>query len=174
MLSPFLVPLTPWKTPNPSSLLLLLWGCTPPIYPLLPPHSHISLHWGIEPSQDQWPLLQLILDKAILWFICSWSHGSLNVESLVGGLVPGSSWVLVGCKPMGLQTPSTPSVLYLSLPLGSTCSVQWLAVSIRSFHIPSINSMVRPIRVIICFLIPTLVVVTVLLLWRDASHKNRV
>jgi hypothetical protein len=32
--------------------------------------------------------------------------------------------------PMGLQTPSTPSVLSLTLLLGIWCSVQWLAVSI--------------------------------------------
>ena len=30
-------------------------------------------------------------DKAILCYICSWSHGSLHVYSLVGGLVSGSS-----------------------------------------------------------------------------------
>ena len=51
--------------------------------------------------------------------------------SVVGGLVPGSSEVgggtwLVGIAvlPMGLQTPS---VLSVTPPLGSLCSVQWLA-----------------------------------------------
>ena len=33
--------------------------------------------------------------------------------------------------PMGLQTPSALSVLSLIPPLGSPCSVQWLAVSIH-------------------------------------------
>ena len=33
--------------------------------------------------------------------------------------------------PRGLQTPSAPSVLSLTPPLGSPCSVPWLAVSIR-------------------------------------------
>ena len=33
--------------------------------------------------------------------------------------------------PMGLQTPSAPSVFSLTSPLGTPCSVQWLAVSIR-------------------------------------------
>jgi hypothetical protein len=33
--------------------------------------------------------------------------------------------------PMGLQIPSAPSVLSLAPPLGTRCSVQWLAVSIR-------------------------------------------
>ena len=34
--------------------------------------------------------------KAILCYICSWSHGFLPVYSLVGDLVPGSSGALVG------------------------------------------------------------------------------
>jgi hypothetical protein len=73
--------------------------------------SGIPLHWGIEPPQDQGPLLPLMSDKAILWYICNWNHGSLQVYSLVGGLVPRSSggtgrfillFLLWGCK---LLTP---------------------------------------------------------------------
>jgi hypothetical protein len=57
----------------------------------LPPHCPgIPLHWRIEHSQDQGLLLLLMLDN-VLWYIGSWSHGSLHVYSLVGGLVPGSS-----------------------------------------------------------------------------------
>jgi hypothetical protein len=52
----------------------------------------IHLHWGIEPSQDQKPLLPLMNDWAILCYICSWSHESYHVYSLVSGLVPGSTW----------------------------------------------------------------------------------
>ena len=37
-----------------------------------------------------------MLNKAILCIICSWSHRSLHVYSLVGGLVPGSSRGLLG------------------------------------------------------------------------------
>jgi hypothetical protein len=33
----------------------------------------------------------LMSDKAILFYLCIWSHGSLPVHSLVGGLVPGST-----------------------------------------------------------------------------------
>jgi hypothetical protein len=33
--------------------------------------------------------------------------------------------------PLELQTPSAPSVLSLTPPLGTPCSVQWLAVSIH-------------------------------------------
>jgi hypothetical protein len=54
------------------------------------------LHWDIKLSQDQEPLLPLMPHKAILCYICSWSHGSLQVYSLVGGSVPGSSRDLVG------------------------------------------------------------------------------
>jgi hypothetical protein len=97
MLFPFLV--SPPKTP----------------YPILPPSAHplplpcaaIPLHWTIWPSQDQGPLLPLMSNKAILCYICSWSHESLHVYSLVGGLVPRSSgstgwfilfFLLWGCK----------------------------------------------------------------------------
>ena len=54
MLSPFL--LSPSKTPIPSPLP------QPPL-PNLPtpiPAPGISLYWGIEPSQDQGPLLPLM------------------------------------------------------------------------------------------------------------------
>jgi hypothetical protein len=33
-------------------------------------------------------------NKAILCYICGWTHGSLHVYFLVGGLVPGSCWEL--------------------------------------------------------------------------------
>jgi hypothetical protein len=66
------------------------------------------LHWGIEPSWDQGWLLSLMLNKAIFCYICSWSHGSLYVYSLVVGLDPGSSgWLILlfflwGCEPFQL------------------------------------------------------------------------
>jgi hypothetical protein len=71
----------------------------------------IPLHWGIKPSRDQGPLLSLMFHKAILCYICSWSHESHHVFSLIGGLVPGSSgvtgwfillFILWGCKPFQL------------------------------------------------------------------------
>jgi hypothetical protein len=81
-----------------------------PTHPLLLPGPGNYLHWGIEPSQDQGPLLPLMSNKAIFYYICSWSHGSLHVYSLVGDLVRGSSgstgWFLLfllwGCKPLQL------------------------------------------------------------------------
>jgi hypothetical protein len=43
-----------------------------------------SLSWhsptmGIKPSQDQEALLPLMVHKVMLHYICSWSHGCLNV-----------------------------------------------------------------------------------------------
>ena len=93
------------------SFTLLLRGAPPPTYPLPPYHPQISLWWSIKPSQDQGPPLSLMPGKAILYYICSWSHGSLHVYSLVGGLVPGSSgesgWLILlfflwGHKPLWL------------------------------------------------------------------------
>jgi hypothetical protein len=45
--------------------------------------------------------------------------------------------------PMGLQTPSAPSVLSLTLLLGTLCSVQWLAVSIRLY---TCQALAEPLR----------------------------
>jgi hypothetical protein len=52
------------KPPSPFPLILLLWGCSPTYYPLLPHRPSIPLHWGIKPSQDQGPPLPLMPDKA--------------------------------------------------------------------------------------------------------------
>jgi hypothetical protein len=87
-LSSFQFPL--WKPPIPSHLTLLLWGCFP--YSVLLPHCpSITLCWGMGPSQDQGSSLPLMPNKAILYYICRWSHGSLHVYSLICGLVSGSS-----------------------------------------------------------------------------------
>jgi hypothetical protein len=82
-------------------------------------------------------------DKAILCYICGWSHG----YSLVGGLVPGSSggyWLVrIAVPSMGMQTPSAPWVLSLVPPLGTLCSVLWLAESI---HFCICQALVEPLR----------------------------
>jgi hypothetical protein len=131
LLDIFLVILFPAPTlksliPSPSPYFYE--GVVPPFHPGIP------LYWGIEPSQDQGLLFPLMPYKAILCYICGWSHGSLHVYSLVGGLVPGSSgevWLVdIVVLPMGLQTPSAPSVLSLTIPLWTLCSVQSLASSI--------------------------------------------
>jgi hypothetical protein len=109
-------------------------GVPPSTYPLPPFCPVIPLHWSIESPQAQGPLLPLMSNKSILCHICSRSHGSLHVYSLVGGPIPGSSggmWPLVTVAPhMGLQTPSVPSVSSPTPPSGTHRSVQWLAVII--------------------------------------------
>jgi hypothetical protein len=59
---------------------MLQWECFP-IHPLPPHHPSIPLHWGIEPSQDQGPPSPLTPDKAILCYICCWSHESVHIYS---------------------------------------------------------------------------------------------
>ena len=88
--SPFLVstPETTYQITPPHEAMSVL------THPLTNSHltSLITLHWGIETSQDQGPLLPLMPDTVILCYISSWSHGSLHVYFLVGGFVAGSSW----------------------------------------------------------------------------------
>ena len=64
----------PLQNPHPIPLPLLLNPPTP---------ASLPLHWGIETSQDQGPLLSLTSNKAILCYICGWSHGSFHVYSLL-------------------------------------------------------------------------------------------
>ena len=117
---------SPYPIPPPLASMRMF-----PTHPLPPHGPQIPLHWGTEPSQDQQPLLPLIPDNAILCCICSWSHGSLHVYSLVGGFSPWEPWevwlVDIVVLLIGLQTPSAPSVFSV---LGSPCTVQWLAGSI--------------------------------------------
>ena len=84
MLSPF-----PVSLPTRNTLSHPPSPCFYEGVPLLPPPCPPFPYTGtsIEPSQDQRPLLPLIPDKAILCYICIWSH----VYSFVDGLVPGNS-----------------------------------------------------------------------------------
>jgi len=68
-------------SPLPSPSSLLLWRFSPTTHPLPPHCPSIPLHWSIDPSQDQRPSLPLMPDKAILCYICSWSHGLIHVYS---------------------------------------------------------------------------------------------
>jgi hypothetical protein len=110
-----------------------------PTHPFLPLYPGIPLYEGIQLLQNQGLLLLLMPDKAILCYICGWSHGSLHVYSLVCGLAPGNSgasdWLILlfflwGCKPLQL-TP----------PLGTPCwSYGWLQATASVF-----------VRLISCF-----------------------
>jgi hypothetical protein len=127
MLPPFPVPL---KTPY--SFLLLSASMRaflhPPTHPVPPPHPQFPYTGAsIEPSQDQGPLLpidawqghplqhmQLELCVLLCWWL---SHlGDWLVDIVV--------------LPVGLQSPSTPSVLLLNPLLGPPYSVQWLTANI--------------------------------------------
>jgi hypothetical protein len=124
MLSPF--PVSPpephYPMPPPLASMKVLLHPNP-----LPPHEPgIPLHWEIKPSEDQGSFLPLMLENTILCYICSWSHESLHMYSLVGGLVSGyvCVWgeillVNIVVFPMWLQNPSVTSVLSLSLPWGT-------------------------------------------------------
>jgi hypothetical protein len=86
-------------------------------HPLLLSCPRIPLNWGIKPSPDQGPLLSLMSHKTILCYICSWSHESHHVYSLVGSLIPGSSGVLVGsycCSSYGAANPFSSLSLFSS------------------------------------------------------------
>ena len=78
-------------TPPPHQIQII--STHPPSHhPLLIHCFSIPLHWVIKSPQDLGSGLPLMPDKAILFYICSWSHGSLHVYSLVGALVPGRFW----------------------------------------------------------------------------------
>jgi hypothetical protein len=82
------IPCTNLLVYPPSSMRVLPYSLNQPLLPHCP---SIPLCRGMEPPQNQGPLLPLRSDKAIFCYICSWSHVSFHVFPLVGGLVPGSS-----------------------------------------------------------------------------------
>ena len=83
MLSPFLV--SPKKTLYHLPLPLLPNPATPASWSWHSPTLGQRAFTGPRASHP------LMSNKAILCYICGWSHGSFHVYSLVGGLVPGSS-----------------------------------------------------------------------------------
>jgi hypothetical protein len=142
------------------SLLQTLYSPSPPpcFYEGAPTHSCLTalafpytgesrLHWtkGVPP----YPLMP---DKAIVCYISSWSHESLHVYSLLGGLVPESSgesgWLIMffflwGCKHLQLLQ-SFPLLLHCGLLAQSN---GWLQAStsvlVRFWHSLSGNSHTR-------------------------------
>jgi hypothetical protein len=118
------------KSPIPSPSPCFYEGVPPPP-PTPPPHHGIPIRWGIEPSQDQESLLLLMPDKAILCYIYSWGHGLLQFGWWFSPWELWGVWLVdIVVLPIGLQTPSAPSVFSLNPPLGTPCSVQWLAALI--------------------------------------------
>jgi hypothetical protein len=89
----------------------------------------------------------LMAHKAILCYICGWSHW---VSPCVFFGLWFSPWELWGywlfhivVPPMGLQTPSAPWVFSLVPPLGTLCWVQWLAENI---HFCICQALAEPLR----------------------------
>ena len=87
MISPFLI--TPLQTSYPIPLLSFPFAS---MRVLLHPftHSHLTTLTSPYAGAPSPPALPLMPEKAILCYICIWSHGSLHGYSLVGGLVSGS------------------------------------------------------------------------------------
>jgi hypothetical protein len=76
----------------------------------------LSSHWC--PTRLHMWLVPWVPPCVLLgWWFSPWELGGLWVVHIV-------------VLSMGLQTPSAPSVLSLTPPLGTPCSVQWLAESI--------------------------------------------
>jgi hypothetical protein len=100
-LSRFLLWNPPIPTPLPASMRVL---------PLLPTHSHLpDLAFPYTGASSLHRTNNLPSHWCPTSYICSWSHGSLHVYSLVDDLVPGSSggsaWLIFlfflwGCKPL--------------------------------------------------------------------------
>ena len=119
-------PVAPLPTPHPTlalpPLFCLYESAHPRTHTLLPHRSSIPLLWGIKPPQDQGPPL-LLSGKAILCYICVWSHESLSVHSFVGGLFSGrTGWsgqsILLfqwDCNSLHSSSPSanSPNLKYL-------------------------------------------------------------
>jgi hypothetical protein len=76
------------------------------------------------PDKAIYPLLHMRLEPWVpLYVLSGWWFSPWEVWRV---------WLVnIVVFPMGLQTPSAPSFLSLTPPLGSRCSVQWLAASIH-------------------------------------------
>jgi hypothetical protein len=88
------LPETPYHIlPPPASMRVFFYS---PIHPFPSPCPQFPYTGAsIEPSLDQGPLLPLTNDKAILCYICSWSHVYFFVDGLVPGSPGGSGWLIM-------------------------------------------------------------------------------
>jgi hypothetical protein len=86
-------------------------------------------------------------DRAILCYICSWIHEVTLCVISGWWFSPWELWgvwmVDIVVLPIGLQTPSAPSGLSLTPPLGTLCSVPCLADSI---HLCICQALAEPLR----------------------------
>ena len=102
------------------------------IHPHLLPCPGIPLHCSIKPFQDQGPLLPLVSNKAIFCCLCIWSHVYSMCTLCLMVLFLGALGVLGGsyCSCDGSANPFRSWFLSLAPPLGTLCSVPWLAESV--------------------------------------------
>jgi hypothetical protein len=123
---------SPSSSPPPASMRVLPHPFPPP-HPGIPDVGSSSLHRTMGLSSHWCPTR--LSSATYMAGAMGPSMCTPHVYSLVGGLVPGSSgevWLVdIVVLPMGLQTPSAPSLLLLTPPLGSPFSVRWLAASIH-------------------------------------------
>jgi hypothetical protein len=130
MLSPFPVPPPPETLYPFPPVLLHLWGCSPQSkFPTLGHRAFTGLRASprIDAGQDH-PLLHIQVESWVApcvllsWWFSPWEPGR------------GVWLVDIIFLPVGLQTPSAPSVLSLTPPLRTPlrilCSDQYLAASI--------------------------------------------
>ena len=108
MISHFLV--FPSPTPHPTygnPFFLPVWDCPWPLHTLA--HcSNIPPLWGIKAVFPP-----IAVRESILCYMCIWSHGFLQVHSLVGGLDSGrTGW---SCQPMNLRFFHTFSYIRFSI-----------------------------------------------------------
>jgi hypothetical protein len=88
-------PLSP-KHPTTSSLTCFYEGVPPSTHPPAPTSpSSIPLYWGIYGLFKRPRTFPSIDDKAILCYICSWSHAYSFADSLVPGSSAGSGWLIL-------------------------------------------------------------------------------
>ena len=118
----------------------------PPSHTLLPHGPSIPLHYGIELPQDQEPSSCWCQIRENSATYASWALGS-SMCTLWLVVSPRELWgvwlIDIVVLPIGLQTPSAPSVLPLTSLIGSPWSVQWLAAST---HICIGQSLAEPLR----------------------------
>jgi hypothetical protein len=98
-------------------------GAPLPTHPLQPSRLGIPLHWDMDFPQAQELLFSLMSNKAISAIYVVRALGPFHVYSLVGGPVPGSSrgsgQLTLLLPPLGLHTPSAPSVPSPTPPSGT-------------------------------------------------------
>ena len=111
-----------------------------------PPSFGFPLPYGIQSLQDESTPLLPRADKAVLCYICSWELQPAHVCSLFSGLISGSSQGsrLVDSVdfPIGLPSPSVPSVLSLASPFIRVPDLS-LMTSCKDLHLQMLEDPLR-------------------------------